>query len=284
MRTGRNFRVGRSALSLGAGSLMLTAVLLSASSVFAGIKYISLGNPFPTFTPTQRTALFHGRNQIRFHGTGVNLATKIRFPARHAMISAKIKKRKSKKLSVTVFVPLGTPLGSGRAALHYPVGKSRFNYRIFRRGTVMSIRANRTTADLDDRVRVTFRGMFFGRNTTWNYVPAGNNLRLFKNTRRVGNGTDGRVVFDVTPVVCGRFDISPWMLADAGSPDTPGAIGGVMHTRRGYLGANNRVKFRLTVRAAAGQRCPYRPPPPPPTTSTSCAPGFVFRNGQCVRP
>ena len=197
MRRGRNCRGGRPALWLGAGSLMLTAVLLSASSVFAGIKYISLGNPFPTFTRNQRTPLFHGKNRIRFNGTGVNLATKIRFPARHAMISAKIEKRKRKKLTVMVFVPLGTPLGSGRAALHYPVGKSRFNYRVFRRGTVMSIRANRTTADLDDRVRVTFRGMFFGRNTTWNYVPAGNNLRLFKNTRRVGNGTDGRVVFDV---------------------------------------------------------------------------------------
>ena len=119
MRRGRNCRGGRSALWLGAGSLMLTAVLWSASPAFAGIKYISLGNPFPTFTRNQRTPLFHGKNRIRFNGTALKLATKIRFPARHGMVTGKIEKRKWKKLTVMVFVPFGTPLGSGRAALHY---------------------------------------------------------------------------------------------------------------------------------------------------------------------
>ena len=192
-----------------------------------------------------------------------------------------------------------TRLGTGRAKLYQATGWNRLNYRIFRRGSVASIQVSRTTADLNDRIRVTFTGARFGRNTEWNSFSVrlfgGTTSTLFTNPTRVGAATNGRAVFDVTPALCGRLPIFSLMLADRGSPDSGSFRDpeNVLHGRRGYL--NRRVIMRrrgavvvpapapnptafVVVRAAAGQTCPARPRSQitPTPTGVNCPPGQSY--------
>ncbi len=287
----RNVTGCRSAGRLGVALLLGAAVLLGSSPAFARIDKVVLGSQgfgTPSFRSNQTTPLFFGKNTITIVGPRVRFALKLKFPRIHAMVKARIIKRKKGMVRLRVTVPNSTPLAAGRATLYLPAGRNRFTYRFFRRGRVTSIRVNGSGSvrvPLNQSIRVTFRGIFFGRTTGWNFTP------LFTNPTLVGAATEGRVVFDVTPARRGCFKIYPYMLADRASPDfmAGGTInpvrdpGNVLHGRRGYLsGRRTTPSASVVVRAAAGQTCPARPPPRP--IRGQCPPRSVrgVRNNQQV--
>ena len=277
-RNEMNFRFLSSTLFT---SLMLFVLSISlASPAFAKINKIILAegdSPLaPSFRPNQRVPLFNGRNVVHIHGRRLKFVKKATFPPRgsHGLIIAKIMKKTSKVVRLEIFVPQIVQIGAGIVTLHFlaPGITNTFRYRVFKRGTVTSITADQTTANLTTRIRVTFNGAFFSASNIWNprlnsWGPtSGPTSPLFRNVSRVDQNAR-RAVFDVTPARCGRLTITPFNIASGLSPvrDLRSDPASVLRRRRGYLSPRRRnITRNIIVRAAAGQTCPaeYRRPIP----------------------